>query len=407
MTALILGIALIQQMLPNPTNSAMEWFYPGDQRVLASALNTMNLVAIVRPVERQYGTRRAYRDLNGDQQMPSAITGVDTFEVVSVGIGSAGRTIKSLFLHTEFPHDANPFLPPARSLEDSNYLFVGLMQSEGRVMIPNLSRDPDDPNARRWWTAAQSDDEVGGGILLPTRETTVEVCGSVLETVIVNAAKGLRGASDFGARRITAFLTSFKLDFPQWYGPRPKPANANPEWEREERRRRELERILVQQAAPTVRNALPTLHPYGKVRAAGVLAVWGLSGATQTLIDAIIEADEAGVQREDAVFTNATLEGPRAGGPTSNELTDIIVRLRIPRFKSFLALNLLDKPDHNRVLALVRQLEIEDMGLRYALLTKFATWAGRDDLKPRMVNGRIDREQELIEYWRNNPPRVT
>lgn len=30
--------------------------------------------------------------------------------------------------------------------------------------------------------------------------------------------------------------------------------------------------------------------------------------------------------------------------------------------------------------------------------------AGRDDLKPRMVNGRIDREQELIEYWRNNPP---
>lgn len=92
--------------------------------------------------------------------------------------------------------------------------------------------------------------------------------------------------------------------------------------------------------------------------------MWGLSGATQTLIDAIIEADETGVQREDAVFSNATLEGPRARGPTSSELTDIIVRLRIPRFKSFLALNLLDKPDHNRVLAPLNQLEIEDMGLR-------------------------------------------
>lgn len=35
---------------------------------------------------------------------------------------------------------------------------------------------------------------------------------------------------------------------------------------------------------------------------------------------------------------------------------------------------------------------------------KFATWAGRDDLTPRIVNGGIVREQELIEYWRNNPP---
>ncbi|RMG25498.1 MAG: hypothetical protein D6724_03935 [Armatimonadetes bacterium] len=391
-------------MLPNPTNSAMEWFYPGDQRVLASALNTMNLVAIVRPVERQYGTRRAYRDLNGDQQMPSAITGVDTFEVISVGIGRAGRTIKSLFLHTEFPHDANPFLPPARSLEDSNYLFVGLMQSEGRVLIPNLSRDPDDPNARRWWTAAQSDDEVGGGILLPTRETTVEVCGSVLETVIVNAAKGLRGASDFGARRITAFLTSFKLDFPQWYGPRPKPANANPEWEREERRRRELERILVQQAAPTVRNALPTLSPYGRVRAASLLSAWGLAGVSHLLLEAIVEADQAGVQREDAIIANVSIEGQRAGGPTPNELTDTIVRLRNPRFKTVLALNLSDKPDREHILALVRQLDIEDSRLRLALLMKFASWSGRDDLQPRLVNGRIDRERELIEYWHNNPP---
>ncbi len=402
MTALILAIAFTQQALPNPTNSAMEWFYPNAAD--ARALNSINLVAIVRPVERQYGTRRAYRDLNGDQQMPNAITGVDTFEVISVGIGRAGRTIKSLFLHTEFPHDANPFLPPARSLEDSNYLFVGLMQAEGRVMIPNLSRDPDDQNARRWWTAAQSDVEVGGGILLPTRETTIEVCGSVVETVIVNAAKALRGASDSGARRITAFLAGFKLSVPQWYGPRPQPENPNPEWEREEREQRELDRILSARAAPIVRQALPTLSPYGRVRAASLLSVWGLSGVSHLLLEAIVEADQAGVQREDAIITNVSIEGQRAGGPTPNELTDAIVRLRNPRFKTVLALNLSDKPDRERILALVRLLDIEDMGLRLALLMKFAFWAGRDDLTPRMVNGRIDREQELIEYWRNNPP---
>ncbi len=390
MTALILAIAFTQQALPNPTNSAMEWFYPNAAD--ARALNSINLVAIVRPVERQYGTRRAYRDLNGDQQMPNAITGVDTFEVISVGIGRAGRTIKSLFLHTEFPHDANPFLPPARSLEDSNYLFVGLMQAEGRVMIPNLSRDPDDQNARRWWTAAQSDVEVGGGILLPTRETTIEVCGSVVETVIVNAAKALRGASDAGARRITAFLAVCK---PATAGGRTQ------EWADT------LSAILSTRAAPIVRQALPTLSPYGRVRAASVLAVWELPGVSHLLLEAIVEADRAGVQRGDAVFLTAGFEGSRAGGPTANELVDLIVDLRNPIFKYYLTLKMTDRPDREHILALVRQLDIEDTNFRFALLSKFASWAGRDDLKPRMVNGRIDREQELIEYWRNNPPGVT
>ncbi|MEW5883038.1 MAG: hypothetical protein AB1725_02295 [Armatimonadota bacterium] len=365
-----------------------EWFYPGDGHVNVRALESMDVVAIVRPVSRQYGTRRGYVDLISGTEYPSVTTGVDTLRVLSLGVGRAGETLKSLFLHGELRGPLNP--APILELSSSNYLFAGASQRSGKVVIPDLARDPT-ANPKMRATAAQSPEEVGGALLLPTHRTTVAQGEGAAEVILISAAQALASASDIDTRRITDFFANLST------GP-------------DLQRREQLEATLRELCAPEVVAAFPTLSPYAKVRASLLLVRWGHASATEMLATSLLAADVQEVSfksASDEQIIATTYFSKLSPRPSSDWLGDLADRLRNPTFRAFLVLRMSERPSTDRVAKLVRMLDVPHTGLRFNILLNFSRWAGRDDLKPRMVNGRIDREQELIEYWRNNPPGVT
>ncbi len=380
----------IGQGVPSPMMSGEEWFYPADtQGAYIEKLLQADVVAIMRPIRRTFHEKRPLKDLATGEQPADGNVAADELQIVHCAVGGLSGTVRSLLLHAYTKFGIVDIVRPDPD-PSANYLLIAKKAAADRVLFPELGRTPDDPQ-RQWSVEARNANEVAGFLLLRTSKSRVYPGEDLKETILVSAAEALQGATDKSARRISDFLASVV-----WPLAEPTRTSPGSVWMREN-------------LASLVRSSLGSMTPYGRVRATGLLVRWEVPGSSESFLNELRQADAVGVTYDAPTddFVIGTRFKYAPGQPSTDRLLEFSRSVSNAYLKRFAVVKMSNKPHSQGVQELLALLDSPDVQLRYGLLVKFAHWGNRPDLRPRWARGgtAIENEEELVNYWRQNPPK--
>lgn len=396
----------LQVHVPNPLILPYEWSYPLDVRESCRIdyLATVDVVALVRATEQPTPySPRARWSRSGEELEPFNYR-VDTFEVLECPVGDLSGTVHVLvpqptrgqgpgYLLRDAPHDKPNLVIGAR------YVLIARKPVAGRLLDDYLDatyRSPrfDSPYTDSWdRVLVRTQDEVTGIALFPTKIDRIPEASDNQTLILKCLAMSFKGASDADVRRLRLNLQHIvdeesRFELPEMY----------------------------RQMIPILEEALPTLSLYGRVNVLGILSSYSSYRNTinpayaEQFLAALIEADALGVRfnkRGDLLMPGF----PPPKYFNHERLVEAAVAIRDIDIKRQLLEKVGVKPSRGALLQMRGMLD--DPALRFVIFDQFAKWAGREDLRPRLVlrqNERgfseqvIDREEFLLAYWRQHLP---
>ncbi|RMG23247.1 MAG: hypothetical protein D6724_08775 [Armatimonadetes bacterium] len=392
----------VQAQTPNPLILPYEWSYPLDIRSSCRIeyLATADVVALVRATVRTSPPLPRARWSRSAEELEPFDYRVDTFEVLDCPVGGLSGTV-----HVVVPRPSrgdlneqerrNEAFEAASVTVGARYVLIARKPVDGRLLHDDLYVPPGPPPyADRWdRILMRSPDEVTGIALFPTKIDRMPEASDNQTLILKSLAMSFKGASDVDVRRLRLNLQHIvdeesRFELPEMY----------------------------RQMMPILEDAVPTLSLYGRVNVLGILSSYGSYRNTinaayaEQFLTALVEADAMGIR------FNKRGDRLMPGFPPPKYFNhERLVEAAMMINDIFIKRQLLEKvgvkPSRDALLQMRGMLD--EPALRFVVFDQFAKWAGREDLRPRLVfrqNERgfsersIDREEFLLAYWRQHLP---
>lgn len=237
---------------------------------------------------------------------------------------------------------------------------------------------------------------------MPTRKPRVASGESKQERVLLSIAEAFEGASQEDGRALSYFMQTFTANKLPGEPSEPPTQIGGIAWDAWMRRNWSP---VVERAIPTVQGYIRSaiyrliLNYYGKSDERYVRDRW-----SEPLLQSLEDADANGYQMTREF--EELLWGPIGYVPQMRWMS-FIRNVSSPNLKIF-GIQHLTKPDADGMQYLLSLLGHESVHVRYMVLYRFSQWGNRPDLEPKWegpTERRIVNEEELIRYWRENPPR--
>lgn len=370
-----------------------EWLYPFDtQYVKLPDLSEVNVIAIVKPLAQTQLPTPRNRWTRSNAPIERRDFYVDRFQVIHCATGNLQDTVAVVYPKPSVLRGRS--VPPPPQLDtNATYLLLARSADEGKLREFNFDLSSP-PEFRLSWSLVQRvhHNEVSGIGLFQTAIRTVETHSEIAATVLMAIGQSLYQARDDDVRRACVFLARLRVDA-SLRTPDSIAGTSAEVW---------IRSTLGEQ----MRTAAITLSSYGRANVLGLLADWGVPNTAEPWLEALEDAYLAGSNLRRYGQTLLPQIGSGAGMLTSDRLCESLAIILDDHVRHWLILRMVGKPSREYLLAMRELLEIES--LRFVIFTKFANWAKRPDLEPKwnydVSPPRIEREQELLAYWREHLP---
>jgi len=362
-------------------------------------MGTPDVVAIVEAVSREQGLRLDAEPGEGRFELPTPFVYCvkDTFRVLDCAYGAASGEItvyvRQPSRYWQPPPSPVPPLTPGKRylLAASNPDGERLALHVGDWAMPNAFV----PLIRVTMPA------YSGLFLLPTRKPRVASGESKQERVLLSIAEAFEGASQEDGRALSYFMQTFTANKLPGEPSEPPTQIGGIAWDAWMRRN----------WSPVVERAIPTVQGYIRSAIYSLILKYYYAGRERYVKDRWSESFLQSLEEADAQGYQYSGEFPLTSSTLfvvpPNRMMQFVRNVNSPRLKIF-GIDGLPKPDADGIHYLISLLGHESVHVRYMVLYRFSQWGNRPDLEPKWegpTERRIVNEEELIRYWRENPPR--
>ncbi len=392
LAATLFSLSLVPSLAATQLPDGCEWLYPFDTHtVKLPDLSVVNVIAVVKPIAQTQPPTPRNRWTRSGTPIELRDFYVDRFQVLGCAIGELHGTIAVVYPKPTVLRGQT--VPPPSPLDtNATYLLLARTEDDGKLRELDFDKSSPPRFPVNWSLFERlNSTELSGIAIFGTRLSAIRVREDRTAMILLAIVDALKHASDDEVRRICDFLNRLRTD-ESW-----SPPNIEG---------RDVEKWRTSVLGEEMRSASITLTSYGRANVLGLLAEWGVQNTAEQWLDALEDAYLAGSNLRKYGQTLLPQLSSSAGKLTSDRLCQSLAIVLDDGVRDWLIRRMVGKPSREGLLHLRELLEVDS--LRFVIFSKFATWAKRPDLEPSwdwsVFPPRIERERELLAYWRANLP---